>query len=174
VSYVFFPDPSFEFENKTWTSTWFRPQPIRSLLLTSSRYYTQSRRMSLSKQAIVDIESIHLQACADCKETYVDPATGYSVFTAYSHTKRGKCCGSGCRHCPFDYVKVLDAKKRDELRNRKAESVKDTDSVMTESSQSVAWTTTSTSSSSSSSFTSTLTSAAVASDRKRDTDGGMK
>ncbi len=140
--------------------------------------------MSLSKQTIADIESLHQQACADCKETYVDPATGYSVFTAYSHTKRGKCCGSGCRHCPFDYVKVIDAKKRDELRNRNAESVKekqkdeDTDSVMTESSQSVAWTTasTSSSSSSSSSLTSTLTSqaSAVASDRKRDTDGGMK
>ena len=23
------------------------------------------------------------------------------VFTAAYHLKRGYCCGSGCRHCPF-------------------------------------------------------------------------
>jgi hypothetical protein len=25
----------------------------------------------------------------------------YMVFTAAYHLKRGSCCGSGCRHCPF-------------------------------------------------------------------------
>ena len=25
----------------------------------------------------------------------------YLVFTAEYHHKRGYCCGSGCRHCPF-------------------------------------------------------------------------
>ena len=24
------------------------------------------------------------------------------IFTALFHIKRGQCCGSGCRHCPFD------------------------------------------------------------------------
>ena len=26
---------------------------------------------------------------------------GYVVFTAAFHRRRGQCCGSGCRHCPF-------------------------------------------------------------------------
>lgn len=26
---------------------------------------------------------------------------GRIVFTAAFHRKRGYCCGSGCRHCPF-------------------------------------------------------------------------
>lgn len=26
----------------------------------------------------------------------------YMVFTAQAHLKKGKCCGSGCRHCPYD------------------------------------------------------------------------
>ncbi|MBK6930837.1 MAG: hypothetical protein IPH12_08150 [Saprospirales bacterium] len=26
---------------------------------------------------------------------------GYMVFTAYFLQRRGKCCGSGCRHCPY-------------------------------------------------------------------------
>lgn len=25
----------------------------------------------------------------------------YMVFTAAYHLKRGYCCGSGCRHCPY-------------------------------------------------------------------------
>ena len=25
----------------------------------------------------------------------------YMVFTASYHLKRGYCCGSGCRHCPY-------------------------------------------------------------------------
>ncbi|RLS35336.1 MAG: hypothetical protein DWH79_02355 [Planctomycetota bacterium] len=26
---------------------------------------------------------------------------GFVVFRASHHLKRGSCCGSGCRHCPF-------------------------------------------------------------------------
>jgi len=33
--------------------------------------------------------------------TYADPLTGFSVFTAAFLAKRGYCCESGCRHCPF-------------------------------------------------------------------------
>ena len=28
---------------------------------------------------------------------------GYLVFTERYHLKRGNCCGSGCRHCPFGH-----------------------------------------------------------------------
>jgi hypothetical protein len=27
---------------------------------------------------------------------------GMLVFTAAFHLKRGSCCGSGCRHCPYE------------------------------------------------------------------------
>ncbi len=30
---------------------------------------------------------------------------GYRVFTELYHLKRGYCCGSGCRHCPYGYDK---------------------------------------------------------------------
>ena len=26
----------------------------------------------------------------------------FIVFTRVYHLKRGHCCGSGCRHCPYD------------------------------------------------------------------------
>ncbi|MEZ5044654.1 MAG: cysteine-rich CWC family protein [Saprospiraceae bacterium] len=28
------------------------------------------------------------------------------VFTEWFHLKRGHCCGSACRHCPYDHVNV--------------------------------------------------------------------
>ena len=27
---------------------------------------------------------------------------GLLVYTAAYHLKRGQCCGSGCRHCPYE------------------------------------------------------------------------
>lgn len=27
---------------------------------------------------------------------------GFVVFTREHHLRRGYCCGSGCRHCPYD------------------------------------------------------------------------
>jgi len=32
--------------------------------------------------------------------------TGYRVFTRLAHERRGRCCGNGCRHCPYDYQNV--------------------------------------------------------------------
>jgi len=34
------------------------------------------------------------------------------VFTEIAHKKRGKCCGSGCRHCPYSHVNVKDKLSR--------------------------------------------------------------
>lgn len=31
---------------------------------------------------------------------------GLLVMTAWHHLKRGYCCGSGCRHCPYGRVNV--------------------------------------------------------------------
>ncbi len=36
---------------------------------------------------------------------------GKWVFTAQYHLRRGTCCGSACRHCPFEHVNVPEGKK---------------------------------------------------------------
>jgi len=36
-------------------------------------------------------------------EDYYYSEEGYLVFTEAYHTKRGYCCQSGCRHCPFGF-----------------------------------------------------------------------
>lgn len=35
------------------------------------------------------------------KEDYYLTPEGYIVFTEKYHLKRGYCCQSGCRHCPW-------------------------------------------------------------------------
>lgn len=30
---------------------------------------------------------------------------GFMVFTAAYHKKRGYCCKSGCKHCPYGFKK---------------------------------------------------------------------
>ncbi|MBK5288109.1 MAG: hypothetical protein JJE46_06550 [Acidimicrobiia bacterium] len=44
----------------------------------------------------------HARATERAEPTYTDPATGYDVMTAAALLARGECCGSGCRHCPYE------------------------------------------------------------------------
>ncbi|MBK9387732.1 MAG: hypothetical protein IPN34_23195 [Planctomycetes bacterium] len=43
----------------------------------------------------------HEAAERDGRGSYTDPATGYLVQCASALRQRGRCCGLGCRHCPF-------------------------------------------------------------------------
>jgi hypothetical protein len=45
------------------------------------------------------------------EDYYVE--NGRWVFTAAYHLKRGFCCGSGCRHCP--YGEKADCPKKEEM-----------------------------------------------------------
>ena len=43
---------------------------------------------------------------------------GKYVFTESYHLKRGYCCGSGCRHCPFEPKHVKNNVKTDVDTNK--------------------------------------------------------
>ncbi|KAK7126952.1 hypothetical protein R3I94_018207 [Phoxinus phoxinus] len=58
------------------------------------------------------IHKLHLDACKNQKRTYIDPTTGYNVFTEFAHRKRGRCCGTACRHCPYGQINVEDPAKK--------------------------------------------------------------
>ncbi|WP_413944289.1 DUF5522 domain-containing protein [Bdellovibrio sp. HCB-162] len=51
------------------------------------------------------ISELHKKACERGEDTYIDPDTGYLVFTELFHKRRGHCCQSGCRHCPYGFNK---------------------------------------------------------------------
>ncbi|OZC12086.1 hypothetical protein X798_00605 [Onchocerca flexuosa] len=50
-----------------------------------------------------DIYMAHLKAIRERRLSYKDPKEGFLVMTVSQHLLRGKCCGSGCRHCPFQH-----------------------------------------------------------------------
>ncbi|KAF5889943.1 uncharacterized protein DAT39_020357, partial [Clarias magur] len=60
-------------------------------------HQTHAGTHALSEQDRL-IRSLHQDACEAGKTTYTDPESGYTVFTEVAHKKRGRCCGSACRH----------------------------------------------------------------------------
>ena len=58
-----------------------------------------------------EVDAFHARAMAEGIDTYVDPETGYDVFTAAYLLRQGICCGAGCRHCPFGHENVKPAKR---------------------------------------------------------------
>ena len=65
-----------------------------------------SDRSLEEKDLNVLVDKLHLEACGKEKDSYNDPKTGYLVMTAHFLKKRGYCCESGCRHCPYGFVTV--------------------------------------------------------------------
>lgn len=41
-------------------------------------------------------------------EDFYTNEMGFIVFTEAYHKKRGFCCKSGCKHCPYGYDKKTD------------------------------------------------------------------
>lgn len=44
-------------------------------------------------------------------EDYIHLPDGRIAFSEAYHLKRGYCCGSGCRFCPFAYEKVKEPRR---------------------------------------------------------------
>jgi len=51
---------------------------------------------------------LDMEASKQQQRTYIDPQSGYRVFTTYGLLQRRNCCGCGCRHCPFGHREVSD------------------------------------------------------------------
>jgi len=50
--------------------------------------------------------TLHEEACARGETVYIDPQTGFTVFTKLGLLARERCCGAGCRHCPYGHESV--------------------------------------------------------------------
>jgi hypothetical protein len=47
------------------------------------------------------------------EEDYYLSPEGYIIFTEKYHLKRGYCCKSGCKHCPYGFDKKTGTIKKD-------------------------------------------------------------
>ncbi|HEU5074015.1 MAG TPA: DUF5522 domain-containing protein [Polyangiaceae bacterium] len=85
---------------------WARVAPSASLPATAAQPAAAPRESGPSFAAL------HAAACARGESSYIDPDTGYRVFTQLGLERRGTCCGCGCRHCPYGHVQVKDKAAR--------------------------------------------------------------
>jgi hypothetical protein len=58
-------------------------------------------RLAPSDPAYEQAIRAHDEALSSGEDSYADPATGFVVLTAAYLVRRGYCCESGCRHCPY-------------------------------------------------------------------------
>ena len=58
-------------------------------------------RLTGDSQTRAEVLSRHDAAMERSMPTYIDPTSGFSVFSAGFLAARGYCCESGCRHCPY-------------------------------------------------------------------------
>lgn len=88
-------------------------------LKTDTQWVTASQRQR--------IRLLHDVCNGEGDATYVDPESGYTVFSAFAHLRRGDCCGipadggertHRCRHCPYDDAGDLRAPRYIALRDR--------------------------------------------------------
>ena len=82
---------------------WAAEQPVTEADLTPEEH----QRAAASSLPLAMAKALHRCAmkAKPQRDTYIDPATGYSVFTQ-AYLKRRPCCGNGCRHCPWGHVNV--------------------------------------------------------------------
>lgn len=68
------------------------------------------QRLELQK-----IDKLHEEACLLGKGFYTDPQTGHMVLTRIALEKRGECCNTGCRHCPYPKKKISPSKNEAQI-----------------------------------------------------------
>ncbi|MEE4199971.1 DUF5522 domain-containing protein [Erythrobacter sp.] len=60
-------------------------------------------------------QALHDAAVERGERHYIDPETGYVVFTELQHLDRGTCCGSACRHCPYEHENVPENRRKPQI-----------------------------------------------------------
>ncbi len=71
------------------------------LLRDEWREVPHPKRLSNAHAQRAEILRRHGTALDNGLPVYADPRSGLSVFTSEFLARRGYCCDSGCRHCPF-------------------------------------------------------------------------
>ncbi|XP_051549817.1 uncharacterized protein C1orf53 homolog isoform X2 [Myxocyprinus asiaticus] len=96
---------------KGWHLKWHATEVPQALLPLEAVRDEASARLSRN-DAYKFLKGLPIVFANNQERTYIDPTTGYKVFTEFAHRKRGRCCGSACRHCPYGQVNVEDPAKK--------------------------------------------------------------
>ena len=76
-------------------------EPRRQRPVPRSLFEPHPERLPLGHASRGAILAAHRAAVEAGEPGYLDPDTGLFVITAAEHVRRGACCASDCRHCPY-------------------------------------------------------------------------
>ena len=98
-------------ESSCWCNQYpaiFNPDPLVDCLCQECLHKATVEKIDKYVSSLSPQEARTNNKAKDLSETcppipnidyYIE--NGLFVFTAWSHLKRGTCCNSGCRHCPY-------------------------------------------------------------------------
>jgi len=78
----------------------------RVSLESDSKLKCKSEPTENSSVKEMSVWQLHDLAVAQGALSYLDPNNGFHVFTSSGLLAKGRCCGGGCRHCPFAHENV--------------------------------------------------------------------
>ena len=91
-------EPPEQVERAEWAET---GRPTSRTLADRPLTQPHPDRLAPDDPGAPEIIRAHAEALAAGADSYVDPRSGYTVLTAGYLARRGTCCESGCRHCPY-------------------------------------------------------------------------
>ena len=120
-----FSNPDFAWE---WYSPAERDQVGSASKTQNKEVFAKDTAVTTGVGLSPEIEECHRRAVEQGAKTYIDPETGYTVFTELASRERGYCCGrgkvyitahseriigrEGCRHCTYGHWNVTDPSLR--------------------------------------------------------------
>jgi hypothetical protein len=65
----------------------------------------------------MNLEQNNEKKTIEGEDFYYTPE-GYKCFTEKYHLKRGYCCKSGCRHCPYGFDKNTNTIRNQQIKRQ--------------------------------------------------------
>lgn len=84
-----------------WLVLVARDRPGHPEPLGPGRLVPHPDRLDPDRADYVAVMEAHHRALVEGRDGYTDPVSGLFALTARTLWERGRCCQSGCRHCPW-------------------------------------------------------------------------
>lgn len=91
----------------------FSPDPVNDCMCPDCLHNKTKEKIDEYVAHMTPEKALHENKAKELPSTrhYVEGIDYYKendnwVFTAWYHLKRGHCCESGCRHCPYGFIKT--------------------------------------------------------------------
>ncbi len=91
----------------------FKPDPLNNCMCTACLHSATKEKIDVYVTEMTVEKALAANKANELPKTkhFIEGIDYYLeisfwVFTEWHHLKRGHCCKSGCRHCPYEFKKI--------------------------------------------------------------------